>query len=64
VGDVVSFYADVTRVGRTSITVHVDVYAERLRRGAYEATKVTQATLTFVALDDEGKPREVPPEVA
>jgi acyl-CoA thioesterase YciA len=59
-GDVVSFYADVTRVGRTSITVHVDVYAERLRRGEYEATKVTQATLTFVALDEQGKPREVP----
>jgi acyl-CoA thioesterase YciA len=60
VGDVVSFYADVTRVGRTSITVHVDVYAERLRSGEYEAIKVTQATLTFVALDDQGKPREVP----
>jgi acyl-CoA thioesterase YciA len=60
VGDVVSFYADVMRVGRTSITVHVDVYAERMRGGEYEAIKVTQADLTFVALDERGKPREVP----
>lgn len=62
VGDVVSFYADVTRVGRTSITVHVDVFAERLRGGEYEATKVTQADLTFVALDGQGRPRPVPAE--
>lgn len=62
VGDVVSFYADVVKVGRTSITVAVDVYAERLRHGRYEATKVTQATLTFVALDEQGAPRPVPQE--
>ncbi len=60
VGDVVSFYADLTRVGRTSITVHVDVYAERLHAGEYEVTKVTQADLTFVALDEHGRPRPLP----
>jgi acyl-CoA thioesterase YciA len=61
VGDVVSFYADVERVGRTSITVRVDVYAER-RVEARECVQVTEAMLTYVAMDGDGRPRVVPPE--
>lgn len=61
VGDVVSFYADVVKVGRTSITVDVVVFAERLRSG-YQCIRVTQAQLTFVALSDAGEPRSVPAE--
>lgn len=61
VGDIVSFYADVVRVGRTSITVRVDVYAER-RLEATESVKVTEATLTYVAIDEERRPRVVPPQ--
>jgi acyl-CoA thioesterase YciA len=59
VGDVVSFYADVVKVGNTSITVDVEVYAERLRTGTYQSIKVTQAQLTFVALDERGQPRPI-----
>ncbi len=60
VGDLVSFYADVAKVGRTSITVDVEVYAERLSDGAYDCIKVTQAQLTFVALDENRQPRVIP----
>jgi len=60
VGDLVSFYADVVKVGRTSLTVDVEVYAQRQRFGA-EVVKVTEAQLTYVAIDDSRKPREVPP---
>jgi acyl-CoA thioesterase YciA len=57
VGDLVSFYAKITRVGRTSITVDVEVYAQRDR--AHEmALKVTEATLTYVAIGHDGRPRE------
>ncbi len=59
VGDVVSFYADLVRVGKTSLTVDVEVYAERLRQGAEKSIKVTQAQLTFVALDERGQPRKI-----
>jgi acyl-CoA thioesterase YciA len=59
VGDVVSFYADVVKIGNTSITVDVEVYAERLRQNAYQSIKVTQAQLTFVALDERGQPRPI-----
>ncbi len=58
VGDVVSCYAAVTRVGRTSITIKTDVYAER--RAATESVKVTEATFTYVAIGDDGRPRVVP----
>jgi acyl-CoA thioesterase YciA len=58
VGDVVSFYAEVVRVGRTSITVNVEVYAQR-RPEREEVVKVTEATLTFVAIDDNRQPRVV-----
>ena len=57
IGDLVSFYADIVRVGRTSITVDVEVYAER--RTLHEVVKVTEATLTYVAVDDERRPRPV-----
>jgi acyl-CoA thioesterase YciA len=60
IGDVVSFYAEVMRVGRTSITVDVEVYARR--RSLREAVKVTEATLTYVAVDDNRRPRPVNPE--
>jgi acyl-CoA thioesterase YciA len=60
IGDVVSFYAKVMRVGRTSITVDVEVYARR--RSLREAVKVTEATLTYVAVDDNRRPRPVNPE--
>ena len=59
VGDLVSFYAHVTRTGRTSITVDVEVYAQRHRFGS-EVVKVTEAQLTYVAVDDERRPRAVP----
>ena len=59
VGDVVSFYARIERVGRTSITAHVEVYAER-NPAAPQVVKVTEATLTYVAIDKDGKPRPVP----
>ena len=55
VRDILSFFASVARIGRTSITVKVEVYAERMRQqGRY--VKVTQANLTYVAIDDQGKP--------
>jgi acyl-CoA thioesterase YciA len=56
VGDLVSFYAKVTRTGRTSITVDVEVYAQRHRFGS-EVVKVTEAVLTYVAIDENHKPR-------
>ncbi|HSS46467.1 MAG TPA: acyl-CoA thioesterase [Burkholderiales bacterium] len=59
VGDLVSLYADIVRIGRTSITVDVGVYAQRnpLKE---ECVKVTEATLTYVAVDETRKPRVVP----
>jgi acyl-CoA thioesterase YciA len=59
VGDLLSFYALVTRVGRTSVTVDVEVYAER-NPAALQVVKVTEASLTYVAIDREGQPREIP----
>jgi acyl-CoA thioesterase YciA len=58
IGDVVSFYAMVKRVGRTSITVEVEVYSER-NRGT-TVVKVTEAELTYVAIGADRKPRELP----
>jgi acyl-CoA thioesterase YciA len=58
VGDVVSFYADVVKVGRTSITVDVQVYAQR-RPEREMCVKVTEATLTYVAVDNQRRPRVV-----
>jgi acyl-CoA thioesterase YciA len=67
VGDVLSFYCEVERVGNTSITVKVEVFAERIPRKAQatqraEIIKVTEAQLTYVATDDQHKPRTVPPQ--
>ena len=59
VGDLVNFFTETTRVGRTSITVNVMVIAERDPANPV-AVKVTEATLTYVAIDDGGKKREVP----
>ena len=59
VGDILSFFSKVVRIGRTSITVKVEVFAERFRnQGSY--IKVTEALVTYVAIDDAGKPREIP----
>ena len=59
VGDVVSFYADIVKVGRTSITVNVEVFAERHPANPL-VVKVTEATLTYVAIDSKGGKRAVP----
>src|SRR5215470_11642741 len=59
IGDVLSFYADIVRVGNTSITVYVEVYAQR-NPGDIETVKVTEATLTYVATGPDRKPRQVP----
>lgn len=56
VGDLLSFYASVRRIGRTSVTVHVEVVAERNPANP-QVVKVTEANLTYVAIDREGKPR-------
>ena len=60
IGDLVSFYTKIERIGKTSITVHVEVIAER-NPAAPVVVKVTEATLTFVAIDETGAKREVPP---
>ncbi|SDP71847.1 acyl-CoA thioesterase YciA [Rhodoferax sp. OV413] len=58
-GDVLTFLAAPTRLGRTSVTVRVEVYAERLStQGKY--IKVTEASLTYVAITDQGEPRPLP----
>jgi len=62
VGDLISCYAEVIKVGRTSITVKVEVYAQR-NPGNPETIKVTEAELTYVALDENRKPRSVPPKL-
>ncbi|MDR2240767.1 MAG: acyl-CoA thioesterase [Zoogloeaceae bacterium] len=61
VGDLLSFYAEVVDVGRTSLRVKVEVYAER-NPARPLTVKVTEAQLTYVALDASGGKREVPPE--
>lgn len=62
VGDLISCYAEVIKVGRTSITVKVEVYAQR-NPGNPETIKVTEAELTYVALDKNRKPRSIPPKL-
>ncbi|UUX97801.1 acyl-CoA thioesterase [Aquabacterium sp. J223] len=59
VGDLLSFYAEVVRVGRTSVTVRVEVWAER-NPADLQVVKVTEANLTYVAIDDHGQPRPLP----
>lgn len=60
-GDLVSFYADVVKTGRTSITVDVQVFAERNPTNPI-VVRVTEAVLTYVALNRDGSKRELPPE--
>jgi acyl-CoA thioesterase YciA len=60
VGDVVSCYAEVVRVGRTSITVQVEAWAKRARTA--EEVKVTDGRFTCVAIDEQRRLRTVPPE--
>ncbi|MFM7698329.1 MAG: acyl-CoA thioesterase [Limnohabitans sp.] len=58
VGDILSFFSSVTRIGNTSITVKVEVFAERFSmQGRY--LKVTEANVTYVAIDANGKPRPI-----
>lgn len=60
VGNLLSFYTKIVKVGNTSITVTVEVYAER-NHPPFEVVKVTEATLTYVATDENRRPRKVPP---
>ena len=59
VGDLLSFYVSIERIGNTSITVHVEVYAER-NPADLKVVKVTEANLTYVAIDRDGQPRVIP----
>jgi acyl-CoA thioesterase YciA len=61
VGDLLSFYARVERIGNTSVTVHVEVLAER-NPADPQVVKVTEANLTYVAIDTKGRPRPIPRE--
>ncbi|MCZ6812826.1 MAG: acyl-CoA thioesterase [Alphaproteobacteria bacterium] len=62
VGDVLSVYADVLRIGRSSMTIHLEAWAERGTSG--EAAQVTEGTFVFVAIDDEGRPRPIQGEAS
>jgi len=59
-GDLISCYAEVVSVGRTSITVHVEVYAQSMHKGVITTKWVTEASLVYVAIDEKGRPRAVP----
>ena len=59
VGDVLCVYTLVEHVGRTSMRIHIEAWARRFRQQTRD--KVTDATFTFVAVDDQGRPRIVPP---
>jgi acyl-CoA thioesterase YciA len=59
VGDLVSFYSKIVKTGRTSVTVEVEVYAER-NRLEQDVVKVTEATLVYVATDERRQPRALP----
>src|SRR4249920_4142089 len=60
-GDLLSFYVRVERIGRTSVTVNVEVFAER-NPADLHVVKVTEANLTYVAIDHQGRPRPIPVE--
>jgi acyl-CoA thioesterase YciA len=59
IGDLLSFFSEVERIGTTSVTVKVEVYAQRMRQPE-PVIKVTEANLTYVAIDMDGKPRPLP----
>src|SRR5688572_3943938 len=63
VGDIVSFYARVLNIGRTSVTVDVEVFAQRGRSHKKDIVKVTEAQLTYVAVDEKRQPRKLPDAV-
>jgi acyl-CoA thioesterase YciA len=58
VGDVLCVYTAVEHVGRTSMKIHIEAWSRRFQTGVRE--KVTVATFTFVAIDDDGRPRPIP----
>lgn len=62
VGDVLCCYADVTRVGNSSLTIHVQAWAHRRDGSQLDEIKVTEGDFVFVALDEDGNKRPVPPE--
>ena len=59
-GDLISCYAKVVSEGRTSVTVHVEVYAQHMEKGVVSTTAVTEASLVYVAINEHGKPRSLP----
>ncbi len=62
VGDVVSLFAEITRTGRSSVTVAVEVYAQRNPKEIV-TVKITEASLTYVAVGFDRRPRDLPPDV-
>ena len=60
VDDLVSCYAEIVSEGRTSLKVKVEVFAERMKSGETSCVKVTEATLTYVAIDANRKPKQLP----
>ena len=61
VGDLVTFFAEITKVGRTSVTIAVEVFAQR-NPDDVVTVKVTEASLTYVSVGADRRPREIPPE--
>jgi acyl-CoA thioesterase YciA len=59
IGDVLCVYTEIDHVGRTSMKIHIEAWSQRFRTHIRE--KVTDATFTFVAIDENGRPRPVPP---
>lgn len=59
-GDLISCYAEIVATGRTSLTVHVEVYAQSMKQGVVTTVAVTEANLVYVAVDEHGKPRAIP----
>lgn len=60
VGDLVSCYADIVSEGYSSMEIKVEVFAERMKNGESICIKVTEATLTYVAIDENRKPKALP----
>ena len=64
VGDIVNFFTETLRIGRTSITVRVSVEAERWGAGHGERVKVTEAEVVLVAVNEQGRPMSIHPQAA
>ena len=62
IGDVLEVFTEIEHVGRTSMKIHIEAWAQRYKTHTEE--KVTDAVFTFVAIDEKGKPRPIPPEAA